>query len=111
MHIPPKPIRYTTQTAVEIAVWPNAGTRTVNRRVKDLQAVAPMLSAHISQSPTVPEVKALIRGLESVLAAESRRGKRKDWTYDYIRHRQLVTVLAWERELLAELQSLEREIA
>lgn len=107
----PKPWDYTTKIAIELKPWPRISVRKVNQRVRDLQSIAPALSAHISQFPTCPELKALIRGLEAMVESESRRAKRKSWTYDYPRHAALRRHLAWERELLAELQALEREVA
>ena len=106
-----KPWDYTTKIAVELTPWPHVQVRKVNQRVRDLQSIAPALSAHISQFPTVPEVKALIRGLEAMVGSEARRGKRKSWTYDYPRHTALCRHLGWERALLAELQSRERQVA
>lgn len=105
------PWDYTTKTAIELTPWPHVRVRKVNQRVRDLQSIAPALAAHISQFPTVPELKALIRGLEAIAAAEARRAKRQSWAYDLPRHTAIRRALAWEKALLVKLQELEREVA
>lgn len=106
-----KPWNYTTKIAIELQPWPNMTVRKVNQRVRDLQSIAPSLCEHISQFPTVPELKALIRGLEAMVTAEARRALGKHWSYDLPRHTALCRHLGWERALLAEMKALEKEIA
>jgi hypothetical protein len=113
MYVAPMPWDYATKTAVLIQPWPHPIVRKINQRVRDLRNLVPALSPYISDQLDPADLKALIRGLESAEKAEARRAFPKmQWQYDLIRHTQLRRYLAWERQLLAQIETpLEIEAA